>query len=115
MLRLSRSRNIKEIETIINDPGPALGQRVWTAHGVECSTETHRYLGEKYAFHNRITHLRHKSAHPGKWEIILVSEFWQDDRDQTIHSTKWMKLLSGKATDVNAWIKAHRDKVLTIE
>jgi hypothetical protein len=36
VLRLSRSRVISDIEFIINNPGPALGQRKWISKGTEC-------------------------------------------------------------------------------
>ena len=107
MLRLSRARVISDIELIINSPGPALGQRKWSARGAECSVDRHTYWGELYRFHADILHVRM----PGKpaWQLIVVSEFWHRGEAEALHSVKWLKLLSGKPTDVLQWIRSNYD------
>ena len=112
MLKLSRSRNINDIESIINNPGPRLGQRKWTAKGVECAVDRHIYLGRAYSFHADILQIRMPVTGRATWKLLIVREFWQRDDGETIHSTKWLKLLLGKPTDVLKWIREHRDEIL---
>ncbi len=108
MLRLSRARVIGDIEFIINSPGPALGQRKWTAKGAECSVDRHSFAGNVYSFHIDILQVRLAAAGRSNWKLLIVSEFWQDGDGETTHSTKWLKLLLGKPNDVLKWISANR-------
>jgi len=112
VLRLSRSRVISDIEFIINNPGPALGQRKWTSNGAECSVDRHSFSGEVYRFHVDILHVRLPATGPPKWKLLIVGEFWQAGDGESIHSTKWLKLLHGKPGDVLKWISANRVTVL---
>jgi hypothetical protein len=109
MLKLSRARVIADIEFLINSPDPAGGQRKWTAKGAECSIDRHSYAGEAYGFHADVLHIRTPVTGRLNWEVVLVSEIWRRGDDETIHSTKWLKLMSGKPTDVLKWISANRD------
>lgn len=86
MLRLSRLKNINDIEAILNNSLPILGQRKWQAKDADCRLDRHVFLGEHYSVHKNV----HASG-------------------QTIHSTKWLKLLEGKSADLLKWIKEHRD------
>jgi hypothetical protein len=45
------------------------------------------------------------------WELLIVTEFWRRGDGETLHATKWLKLLSGKPSDVLKWISAHRDRM----
>jgi hypothetical protein len=107
MLRLSRAGVIGDIEFIINSPGAALGRRKWTAKGAECSIDRQTYSGELYGFHADILHIRMPVTGHLAWELVLVSEFWRRGDRETLHSVKWLKLLSGKPTDVLKWIRAN--------
>jgi hypothetical protein len=109
MLRLSRARVIADIEFLINSPGPARGQRKWTAKGAECSVDRHSYAGEAYGFHADVLHVRIPPTGRPVWEVILLSEIWRRRDGETIHSTKWLKLMSGKPADVLKWIGANRE------
>ena len=113
MLRLSRSRVISDIEFIINNPGPALGQRKWTSKGAECSVDRHSFAGEVYSFHVDILQVRLAATGAPKWKLLIVGEFWQGGDGESIHSTKWLKLLHGKPGDVLKWISANRATVLS--
>jgi hypothetical protein len=42
-------------------------------------------------------------------ELILVSEIWRRGDAETMHTTKWLKLLAGKPNDVLKWLSANRD------
>jgi hypothetical protein len=57
MLRISRARIISDIAFLVNSPGPARGQRKWTAKGAECAVDRHSYAGEAYGFHVDVLHI----------------------------------------------------------
>ncbi len=108
MLRLSRLKNINDIEAILNNSLPTLGRRNWNAKNAECRMDRHVFLGEHYSIHKNVLDVRHTDSR-SPWRILLVSEFWEDGAGQTIHSSKWLKLLEGKSTNLLKWIKEHRD------
>ena len=110
MLRLFRARVLSDIDLMINNPGPAVGQRKWTAKGAECSLDRHSYAGEAYGFNADILDIRMPATGRLAWELLIVTEFWRRGDSETLHATKWLKLLSGKPTDVLKWIGAHRDR-----
>jgi hypothetical protein len=112
VLRLSKLRVISDIEFIINNPGPALGQRKWTSKGAECSIDRHSFAGEVYSFHVDILQVRLTATGAPKCKLLIVGEFWQGGDGESIHSTKWLKLLHGKPGDVLKWIGANRATVL---
>ena len=104
LLRLSRLKNINDIEAILNNPGPALGQRRWSAKNADCRLDRHVFLGEHYSIHKNILDVRlNNSSSP--WRVLIVSEFWEDSNGNTIHTTKWLKLLEGKSADLIKWIR----------
>ena len=111
MLRLSRARVLSDIDLMINNPGPALGQRKWTAKGAECSLDRHSYAGEVYGFHADILRIRMPATGRLAWELVIVAEFWRRSDGKAMHATKWLKLLSGKPSDVLKWISAYRDRM----
>jgi hypothetical protein len=98
MLRLSRSRVISDIEFIVNNPGPPLGQRKWISKGAECSVDRHSVCGGVYGFHIDILQVHLTAARSSNWKLLIVSEFWQDGAGGTSHSAKWLKILLGKPT-----------------
>lgn len=108
MLRLSRLKNINDIEAILKSAAPSLGQRKWKAKNAECRLDRHVYLGEHYSIHKNVLDVSF-SMHSASWRVLIVSEFWEDGKGQTIHTSKWMKLLAGKSTDLLKWIQMHRD------
>jgi hypothetical protein len=93
-------RVIGDIEFMINSPGPALGQRKWTAKGAGCSVDRHAYSGELYGFHADVLHVRMPATGLLARELVIVSEFWRRGDHETLHSVKRLRLLSGKPTDV---------------
>ncbi len=104
MLRLSRARVIGDIEMIVDKACPGRGLHRWTAKGADCTVERHSFSGAGYGFQSEIFRLRAPA-----WEVLLVSEFWRRGDGAAIHSTKWLKLLSGKNHDVLQWIAASRE------
>ncbi|WP_298357020.1 hypothetical protein [Rhodoblastus sp.] len=108
MLRLSRARVIGDIERIVNEACPARGLHRWMAKGAECTVERHSFSGSGYGFQSEILRVRYPATHPN-WEVLQVSEFWRRGDGEAIHSTKWLKLLSGKNNDVLKWIAGSRE------
>jgi hypothetical protein len=66
-------------------------------------------IRDLYGFHADILHIRMPATGRLAWELILVSEFWRRGDRETLHSVKWLKLLSGKPTDVLKWIRTNSD------
>jgi hypothetical protein len=106
--RLSSTRIIGDIEFIIRKPGSALGERKWSAKGAECSIGRHSFTGEAYSFHMEVLQIRLPAAGRSGWKLIIVSEFWQGDDGERIHSAKWLKILLGEPAEVLKWIRANR-------
>jgi hypothetical protein len=67
--------------------------------------------GEVYSFHVNILQVRLPTAGSPKWKLLIIGEFWQSGEGESIHSTKWLKLLHGKPGDVLKWISANRASV----
>ncbi len=109
MLRLSRARVIGDIELIVNKACPARGLSRWTAKGADCAVERHSYSGGGYGFQAEILRVSCPTASRPKWEVLLVSEYWRRGDGESIHATKWLKLLAGKNNDVLKWIGANRE------
>jgi hypothetical protein len=43
------------------------------------------------------------------WHAIIVTEWWHSANSEAdIRNTKWLKVLSGKASDVTAWMRRSR-------
>jgi len=96
VLRLSRLRNINDIEAIVNNPGPVLGQRVWKARGAACLLERHVYLGEHYSFHTNVLQITSEISGQASWRVLLISEFWEGKLGETISFNKVAKIDGGK-------------------
>jgi len=106
--RLSSSRVINDIEFIIDRPSPALGQRKWLAKGAECSIDRHNFSGEVYGFHLEVLQIELRTTGSTSWKLVIVSELWQGNDGESIHSTKWLKLFLGNPAEVLKWIRANR-------
>ncbi len=109
MKRVGNAQTISDIEFIIDSPAIGGLRHSWTAHGVECTRERHRYSGPDYEFNIEIINLRRLKAGRLAWWILIVSELWQTtDTKSEIRNTKWLKVLSGRASDVKAWMRSSR-------
>ena len=109
MLRLSRARVIGDIETIVNAAIPARGLHKWSAKGAEISLDRHSFAGVDYGYQTEVLRVCLPGGARGGWELLLVAEYWRRGDGCSIHATKWLKLLSGKANDVLKWIGANRE------
>jgi hypothetical protein len=109
MKRVGNSRAISDIEFVIDAPSLGDSKRSWTAHGVECTRNRHKFADHEYAFTLEVVQLRCIKSRRLAWHAMIVTEWWHlDDPDATIRNTKWLKVLSGKGSDVTAWMRRSR-------
>ena len=109
MKRVGNSQTIADIEFVIDAPSWSDSRHSWTAYGVECSRDRHRYSGPSYEFTIEIVDLRRIKAGRMIWHLLIVSERWNATGDnREIRNTKWLKVLSGRASEVKAWMRGCR-------
>lgn len=109
MKRLGNAQTIADIEFVIDAPKFAGLRHSWSAYGVNCTRERHRFSGRAYSFTIEILDLRLVAGGRSSWHAMIINEWWHEgDTDESIRTTKWLKLLSGKASDVIAWL--HRSR-----
>ncbi len=88
---------------------PAYETRSWNAEGVECRRDRHRYSGQAYDFTTDVLQLRFAQPGRSRWEVLIVSERWTTGSPAIlIRSTKWLKLRTGKSSDVRDWVRRSR-------
>jgi hypothetical protein len=109
MARLSNAITISDIEQVLYAKNPQLDARFWNAEGVECRRDRHRYSGQPYTFVIEVLQLRFAQSGRSAWEAFIVSERWMAGTPEAlIRGTKWLKLVSGKSSDVRDWIRRCR-------
>jgi hypothetical protein len=109
MKRVGTARTIADIEFVIDPPSIGDPRRCWQAYGVECQRNRHRFSGSTYSFTIDVVDLRLAKPAGGSWHAVIVSESWHTGTtDTNIRSSKWLKVLSGKASDVTAWMRRSR-------
>jgi hypothetical protein len=109
MKRVGNARTIADIEFVIDAPKAGDPRNSWNAHGVACTRDRHRFSGQTYSFTVEVVDLRFIAAGRTSWHVIIVNEWWRaGDADVNIRNTKWLKVLSGKAADVTAWMRRSR-------
>jgi hypothetical protein len=114
MKRVGNAQTIADIEFVIDAPILSDPRRSWTAHGVECTRDRHRYSGPDYEFSIEIVDLRRsKVGRAPSWRVLIVTEWWQAAACKVeIRNTKWLKVLEGRASDVKAWMRTCRSAKL---
>lgn len=112
MLRLSRARVIEDIEFMVNEPKGKLGRHEWSVLGVECRLDRHSHYSPLYTFNLEILNVKMPGRAAHRWELFIVTEFWHAADGSSMHSPKWLKLVSGKKTEVLKWISENREKVV---
>jgi hypothetical protein len=109
MKRVGNARTIADIEFVIDAPKAGDPRNSWNAHGVACTRDRHRFSGQTYSFTVEVVDIRLVAAGRISWHVIIVNEWWRaGDADMNIRNTKWLKVLSGKAADVIAWMRQSR-------
>jgi hypothetical protein len=113
MKRVSNSRNIGDIEYVIESLSIGDGKRSWTAHGANCTRSRHRFSAEAYDFTIEVVELRMIKSGRLSWHVMIVTEWWRSaEANVDIRTTKWLKVLRGKASDVTAWMRRCRESKL---
>jgi hypothetical protein len=109
MAKITNALTISEIERILYAKNPHYEARSWTAEGVECRRDRHRYNGQLYAFTLEILQLRFAQPSRSPWEVFIVNERWMAGIPETlIRGRKWLKLVSGRPSDVRDWVLRYR-------
>lgn len=109
MAKIANAITISEIEQILYAKNPHYEARSWTAEGVECRRDRHRYSSQLYAFTLEILQLRFAQAGRSAWEVFIVNERWMSGAPEIlIRGTKWLKLVSGRPSDVRDWVYRYR-------
>lgn len=113
MAKIAKALTISEIEQILCVNNPCYETRpwnaVWNAEGVECRRDRHRYSGPAYEFTMEILQLRF--AQPGRpsWQMLIGTERWPASPSKALtRDTKWVKLVTGKSSDVRDWLRRCR-------
>jgi len=87
MKRVGNAQTIADIEFVIGAPTLSDPRRSWTAHGVECTRDRHRYSGPAYEFNIEVVDLRKsKAGRAPSWRVLIVTEWWQARRMQSRNS-----------------------------
>lgn len=108
-MRLNNARVIADIEYVIEPPSQAADFATWSAFGVSCQRDRHRYGGQDYAFQFDVMQLHHGAARR-RWRLVVISELWRfKDVRAEPRTLKSLRLLSGKAGDVLAWMRESRE------
>jgi hypothetical protein len=109
MTQITNALTIREIEHILYGANPHIEARSWTAAGVECRRDRHRYTGQGYGFTTEVLQLQCAETGRSQWAALIVSERWTTGTpDTVIRTAKWMKLVVGKSSDLRDWIRRHR-------
>jgi hypothetical protein len=104
--RFGNARTIQEIESIVGRPGPGVERLAWPVGDVACTLTKHRYAGADYS--SAIDVLMVRRQRPGRpWHLVLTTEHWRSGGID-LRATKWLKIISGRTTDVAAWVAAAR-------
>lgn len=112
MKRLSRSRVINDLESIVKTPVAGLGRHRWEARGAECVLDRHSYHSALYSFDIEVLRVRLMGLRHQKWSLYVVSEIWRSDAHEEARFVKWLKVTSGKSAEVMKWIVENRDRAL---
>jgi hypothetical protein len=109
MKRVGNAHTIADIEFVIDAPALGDSRRSWTAHGVECTRDRHRFSGPTYEFNIDIVDIQRSKGTRASWRVLIVTEWWHATGAKgEIRNTKWLKVLAGKASDVTAWMRSCR-------
>lgn len=114
MPRIGNARTIADIEYVIEPPSLGSDVTSWTAHGVDCSRDQHRFSGQDYSFSFEVLSLRFEGKPRQRWHVVIVSELWRfKDARADSRGSKSLRVIHGKAGDVLAWMRRSREEKLS--
>lgn len=108
MKRLSNALRIADIEYALDAPASVTGSASWMAHGVHCERHRHQYAGVEHAFTFDVVHLKYRQGRK-PWHAVIITEAWRfPQTSQQPRTTKSIKLLQGRSSDILDWMKHAR-------
>ncbi|MFD2181682.1 hypothetical protein [Rhodoplanes azumiensis] len=110
MGRVGNARTIADIEFVIEAAAIGDTRRSWTVEGVDCTRDRHRFSGPAYSFTIEALNLRLVKSGRMAWHVLIVTEWWRSETDESLRSTKWLKVVSGKPAEVTAWMRRQRTR-----
>jgi len=109
MAKIANALTISEIERILYAKNPQYGTGLWTAAGVECRRDRHRYSGQAYEFTIDLLQARFVEPARPSWQVLIGTERWSAGASKTlIRDAKWLKLITSKSSDVRDWVRRCR-------
>jgi len=103
MKRLSNALRIADIEYVLDAPA-VTGSASWVAHGVDCERHRHQYAGVDHAFTFDVVHLRSRHGR-NPWHAAIITESWRFPQlANQPRTTKSIKLLQGRSSDILNWM-----------
>ena len=109
MAKIANALTISEIEQILYAKNPHYETRAWKAEGVECRRDRHRYSSQPYVFTIEVLQLRFDQPGRSPWQLFIVNERWTaGEPEALLRGVKWLKLVTGKSSDVCDWIRRCR-------
>lgn len=108
MKRLSNALRIADIEYVLDAPASVTGSASWVAHGVHCERHRHQYAGVDHAFTFDVVHLKYQHGRK-LWHAAIITESWRFPQiPNQPRTTKSIKLLQGRSSDILDWIRQAR-------
>jgi hypothetical protein len=113
MKRIGNADTIADMEFVLDTPRFFDTRHTWTVDGVDCARSRYRFSGASYEFHIEVVELRRAHGGPKSWRALLVSELWRTtDTGTEIRNSKWLKVLSGRPSEITAWMRNRRSRKL---
>lgn len=95
--------NLFQIVHRASCPEPTRGR--WRIDDVEWRKDRHTFSGAGYAFSTEVHQVR-RAAGGSDWVLMVVAEYWWDERREVLRSTTWAKALEGNAQAIAAWFRS---------
>lgn len=86
---------------------PGLEATRWRVDAVEWRRERHSFTGPAYSCAHEV-HMLERDG--GTWRLMVVSEYWWDEKHAVVKSTIWARMLRGTPQAVLAWVVAQEKR-----
>lgn len=111
--RLGNARTIADIEFVIDAPSAGNDHASWSAYGVECSRDRHRFSSPVYAFTLELVHLRFAGPSRTRWYAVITTEQWRfSESNIEARTTKSLRVVHGRQADIRSWVTRARARKL---
>ncbi len=95
--------NLFQIVHRANCPEPTRGR--WRIDDVEWRKDRHTFSGAGYAFSTEVHQIRRPGGDRQGWALMVVAEYWWDERQEVLRSSTWAKALDGNVQVIAAWFR----------